>query len=72
MDLLLDACSEQGTGLVLVTHNPSFAQAADVRLFLERESLPRISMRGGPSRAGHDSVVIITLGIDDKAERENL
>ena len=29
-------------------------------------------MRGGASRAGHDSVVITTLGIDDKAERDNL
>ena len=72
MDLLLDACSEQGTGLVLVTHNPSFAQAADVRLFLRKGKLAKDFDEGGPSRAGHDSVVIITLGIDDKAERDNL
>ena len=71
MDLLLDACSQQGTGLVLVTHNPSFAQAADVRLFLRQGKLAKDFDEGGPSRAGHDSVVIITLGIDDKAERDN-
>ena len=41
MDLLLDACSEQRTGLVLVTHNPSFAQAADVRLFLRKGKLTK-------------------------------
>ena len=41
MDLLLDACSEQGTGLILVTHNPIFAQAADVRLFLRQGKLTK-------------------------------
>jgi lipoprotein-releasing system ATP-binding protein len=34
MNLLLRACSEEGTALVLVTHNPSFAQATDRQLFL--------------------------------------
>ena len=41
MGLLLDACSELGTGLILVTHNPSFAQAADVRLFLRQGKLAK-------------------------------
>ena len=57
--------------LVLVTHNPSFAQAAGVRLFLRKGKLTK-DFDEGASRAGHDSVVITTLGIDDKAERDNL
>ncbi len=34
MQLLLRACSEEGASLVLVTHNPSFAQATDRETFL--------------------------------------
>jgi predicted ABC-type transport system involved in lysophospholipase L1 biosynthesis ATPase subunit len=29
MELLLEACREEEAGLVLVTHNPSFAKATD-------------------------------------------
>ena len=34
MELLLEACREQDAGLVLVTHNPSFAKATDEALHL--------------------------------------
>ena len=34
MDLLLHACEEENTGLVLVTHNESFARSADSRVIL--------------------------------------
>tara|TARA_Y100000766_G_C18742664_1_gene524424 strand:- start:594 stop:878 length:285 start_codon:yes stop_codon:yes gene_type:complete len=34
MDLLLNACEEENTGLVLVTHNESFARSADSRVML--------------------------------------
>ena len=39
MDLLLAACNEGNTGLILVTHNPSFAEAADSRVFLKEGKL---------------------------------
>ena len=39
MDLLLSTCEEEKTGLVLVTHNPSFAEAADSRVFLKEGKL---------------------------------
>ena len=39
MDLLLATCSEENTGLILVTHNPSFAEAADSRVFLKEGKL---------------------------------
>ena len=34
MQLLLRTCSEENASLILVTHNPSFAQATDRQLFL--------------------------------------
>jgi len=34
MNLLLRTCSNEGASLVLVTHNPSFAQSTDRQLFL--------------------------------------
>ena len=34
MDLLLSACDEENTGLVLVTHNENFARSADSRIIL--------------------------------------
>jgi len=34
MDLLLSACDEENTGLVLVTHNESFARSTDSRIIL--------------------------------------
>ena len=34
MELLLNSCLEEGASLVLVTHNPSFAQATNRQLFL--------------------------------------
>ena len=39
MDLLLATCEEEKTGLILVTHNPSFAEAADSRVFLKEGKL---------------------------------
>lgn len=39
MDLLLTACDEEKTGLILVTHNPSFAESADSRVFLKEGKL---------------------------------
>ena len=39
MDLLLATCNEENTGLILVTHNPSFAEAADSRVFLKEGKL---------------------------------
>jgi lipoprotein-releasing system ATP-binding protein len=34
MDLLLSTCDEGNTGLILVTHNESFARSADSRIIL--------------------------------------
>ena len=34
MDLLLNTCDEENTGLILVTHNESFARSADSRVIL--------------------------------------
>ena len=39
MDLLLTACDEEKTGLILVTHNPSFAESADSQVFLKEGKL---------------------------------
>ena len=39
MELLLESCREQGASLLLVTHNPQFAQATDSSLFLADGSL---------------------------------
>ena len=39
MDLLLTACDEEKTGLILVTHNPSFAESADSQVFLKEGEL---------------------------------
>jgi predicted ABC-type transport system involved in lysophospholipase L1 biosynthesis ATPase subunit len=36
MQLLLRTCSEESASLILVTHNPSFAQATDRQLFLSK------------------------------------
>ena len=41
MDLLLNTCDEENTGLVLVTHNESFARSADSRVILsEGKTIP--------------------------------
>ena len=42
MDLLLEACHEEGTSLVLVTHNVTFAKATDEALFLTKGYLGSI------------------------------
>ena len=39
MDLLLKSCEQENTGLILVTHNPSFAQSTDDSLFLKQGKL---------------------------------
>ena len=39
MELLLEACREEDAGLVLVTHNPSFAKATDEALKLVKGEL---------------------------------
>lgn len=39
MELLLNSCSIEKTALVLVTHNPKFADATDEALFLKNGSL---------------------------------
>ena len=41
MDLLLNTCDEENTGLILVTHNESFARSADSRVILsEGKTIP--------------------------------
>jgi len=41
MDLLLNTCDEENTGLILVTHNESFARSADSRIILsEGKTIP--------------------------------
>jgi ABC-type lipoprotein export system ATPase subunit len=42
MNLLLRACSDEGASLVLVTHNPSFAQATDRQLFLSEGQMNEV------------------------------
>ena len=39
MDLLLKSCEGENASLILVTHNPSFAQATDDSLFLKKGTL---------------------------------
>jgi ABC-type lipoprotein export system ATPase subunit len=39
MDLLLKSCEDENASLILVTHNPSFAQATDDSLFLKKGTL---------------------------------
>ena len=42
MNLLLRACSDEGASLILVTHNPSFAQATDRQLFLSEGQMNEV------------------------------
>ena len=39
MDLLLMSCAEENAALILVTHNPTFAQATDESIFLKQGKL---------------------------------
>ena len=39
MDLLLKTCAEENASLILVTHNPSFAESTDHSLFLRKGNL---------------------------------
>tara|TARA_B100001248_G_scaffold262503_1_gene258945 strand:- start:44203 stop:44874 length:672 start_codon:yes stop_codon:yes gene_type:complete len=39
MDMLLGLCKEEGTALILVTHNPSFASCTNRQLFLQHGAL---------------------------------
>ena len=42
MNLLLRTCSNEGASLVLVTHNPSFAQSTDRQLFLSEGQMNEV------------------------------
>jgi len=42
MNLLLRTCSNEGASLVLVTHNPSFAQSTDRQLFLSEGQMKEV------------------------------
>ncbi len=42
MNLLLHSCSEEGASLILVTHNPAFAQATDRQLFLSEGQMNEV------------------------------
>jgi ABC-type lipoprotein export system ATPase subunit len=42
MDLLLKSCDDENAALILVTHNPSFAQSTDHSLFLKKGNLQNL------------------------------
>ena len=42
MDLLLKSCDDENASLILVTHNPSFAQSTDHSLFLKKGNLQNL------------------------------
>lgn len=54
MDLLLAACDEEKTGLILVTHNPNFAQSANSRVFLKEGKLSTDEEPEEKERKGND------------------